>query len=183
MGVFYIRKKIVVSIVVVSGICFWWYHVDYKSDELKNIFNDFLEDYSLPKVEHAEFFQDYLLELWIPSINLRQDVYDINSSLNQVDAHVEILASSIVSKNVFFLAGHSGQGGANYFNDIVKLQRGDCIELCLKDRVLHYVVDRSYYISKNGYLYVPEELQDVLFLITCSLKYWNQQLVVVAYLT
>lgn len=128
-------------------------------------------------------FDDYLLKLSIPGINLEERVYDINSSSNDVDRHIKILKDSSIQDNVFFLAGHSGNGGASYFNDLVKLSKGDIVVIEMYDKKLYYAVDNFYYIEKTGYLEISNELENVLFLITCSLNYPNQQLVVVAYLT
>ena len=156
----------------------------------KNYINYVFDPFFQVRDFYFEFFEpipsgsnDYLLKLSIPCINLEEMVYDINSSFNNVDYHIKILKDSSVPDNVFFLAGHSGGGGASYFNDLVKLVKGDIIVIEIYDKKLYYVVEDFYYIEKTGYLEVSSGLKNVLFLITCSLKYSNQQLVVVAYLT
>ena len=122
--------------------------------------------------------EDSFLELEIPSIKLKQVVYSINSWRNDVDFHVELLKDSEIDQNVYFLAAHSGDGEASYFNDLSLLGIGDLIYLKTLEEELIYVIDQSYFIYKNGYLLVEEDLVDVIFLITCSLKYPDKQLVI-----
>ena len=71
--------------------------------------------------------EDIFLEINIPRIRLEANVYNINSVFNDVDYNVEILSESNVDENSFFLAGHSGNGAANYFNDLFLLEVGDII--------------------------------------------------------
>ena len=122
------------------------------------------------------------LELVIPSIKLKQVVYSIDSWRNDVDFHVEVLKDSKFDQNVYFLAAHSGDGNASYFNELSLLEIGDLIYLKTRKEKLVYVIDQSYFIYKNGYLLVEEDLVDVIFLITCSLEYPDKQLIIKGYL-
>ena len=119
-----------------------------------------------------------MLKLEIPSINLKENVYDMNSVLNDVDYHVEILESSRFDNNLFFLAGHSGAGSSSYFNDLIFLERGDIIWIIYHGNKYFYVVDRMYSISKNGYMMVNLDESNTLYLITCSLENSDKQIVV-----
>lgn len=127
--------------------------------------------------------RDYLLTLEIPSIDLKQTVYSMDSPFNDVNYHVQILENSKIEEGTFFLAGHSGSGKSSYFNQLDLLEKGDLIWILIGDRRLGYVVLEKYFVKKTGYLEVDENLSQVLFLITCSLKYLDSQLVVRANLT
>lgn len=120
------------------------------------------------------------LKLYIPRINLEENVYTIDSVLNDVDWHVQILKDSVPTLNVFFLAAHSGRGVASYFNQLVYLENGDLIWLFYHGEWLLYVVTSKFYIQKNGYIETDEVLENILFLITCSLEYSDKQLVIEA---
>lgn len=122
-----------------------------------------------------------LFELVIPRIRLRKSVYNIGSSLNNVDKNVEILESSKINKNLFYLASHSGSGDASYFNNLIYLEIGDIIWLYGDNSSLGFVVRDMFYINKNGYFEASYGSDgNVLFLITCSLEYVGKQLIIKA---
>lgn len=124
---------------------------------------------------------DKLFELYIPSINLKKNVYNIDSYFNDVDYNIELLDDSDFLNNVLYLAGHSGSGNAGYFDNLVYLETGNFIWLSNNKKQYVYVVDDMFYIQKNGSLNVKYTSDgDVLFLITCSLKYIDNQLVIKA---
>lgn len=143
--------------------------IKYNNSNFYFIKNDF------EKIE-----QDYFLILEIPCINLNQLIYDINSEQNDVNSHVEILKNSNIYKNLYFFAGHSGNGKVSYFNEIENLRVGDMIFVYLVDKKLSFIVNEIYLIPKKGYLIVDNDAYNTLFLITCSLAFDNKQLVVQA---
>lgn len=124
--------------------------------------------------------EEILLWLEVPSIQLKEEVYPVNSFLNQVSFHVQILEDSNLERNIFFFAAHSGNGDKSYFNDIILLEKGDFIFVYIGDKKLMYVVNEKYFIDKNGYFYVDEVESNSLYLITCSRVYLDKQVVVVA---
>ncbi|MBQ8681891.1 MAG: sortase [Bacilli bacterium] len=120
-------------------------------------------------------------EIYIPRINLRKFVYTMDSDLNNVDYNVEILDSSNLERKVIFLASHSGGGKASYFDNLVYLEKGDIIRLKGIDFRYVFVVEEEFYIQKNGYFdNFFENEENVLYMITCSLKYIDKQLIVKA---
>lgn len=123
--------------------------------------------------------EEFLLELYIPRIGLEKKVYTIDSKLNNVDMNVEILKSSNINKNLYFLASHSGGGKASYFDNLIFLEKGDIIWIISDGKRCCFVVQELFYIEKNGF-FVTNYGDDgnTLFLITCSLNYVNKQLVV-----
>lgn len=157
----YIRKFLIVSYIVsvIIGICFLYY------DDLLEV------------IEIKE--ENRLLEIYIPRIKLKRNVYNIDSSLNNVDSNIEILDNSNLDKDLYFLASHSGSSKSSYFDDLVYLEKGDFIRVGNKEGMMVFVVWEMEYIDKNGYFDVSYSSKgNELFLITCSLKYVNRQLVV-----
>ena len=123
-----------------------------------------------------------LLELTIPCIEFYSKIYDIDLQNNQLKYGVSLLKDSDISKNLYFFAAHSGYGRYSYFNDLVYLRKGDVVFVESFGKKKCYVVDRIYLIDKLGYMLISRN-RDVLYLITCSLKDKNKQLVIEAYLT
>lgn len=124
-----------------------------------------------------------MLLLEIPSISLREKVYTMDSSSNVVDQHIQILKDSRIDENFFLFAGHSGSGRANYFNDLKYVKIGDIVFIFINNKRLCYVVEKMYYIEKNGYFALSsEKIRNIVYLFTCSLDYPSKQLVVQAHL-
>jgi len=162
----YIRKFLLVSYIVSVIFAFGWLYFD----EVFDFFG--LNDNRR---------EEKLFELYIPVIKVYKNVYNMGSSLNNVDYNVEMLSNSNWKRRLFFLASHSGGGSASYFDDLVYLEEGDFILINGSDEKFVFVVEEMFYIQKNGYLdaYYGND-GNVLFLITCSLKYVDRQLVVKA---
>lgn len=117
----------------------------------------------------------------IPRIGLRRNVYNIGSKNNNVDYNIELLDTSNIENDLYFLASHSGSSRASYFDDLIYLEVGDLISLKNKDNVLIFVVKDMYYIDKSGYFNVSYNKKGKeLFLITCSLNYINRQFIVIS---
>ena len=137
----------------------------------------FINDVYLKEVVDDEV----LLEIYIPRINLRKFVYNIDSSKNFVDYNVELLRESKLDKNLYFFASHSGGGSGSFFDNLVYLENGDNIWINIDGNSLEYIVDNIFYIDKTGYFDVKYGSSgNKLFLITCSLEYIAKQLVVEA---
>lgn len=123
--------------------------------------------------------ENYYLKINIPRIALNKNVYTINSIFNDVDFNVELLNESNSDENLFFLASHSGNGNANYFNKIFLLEKGDFIYIYKFGERLCFKVDEKFYINKNGYFNIDyQNVKNNLFLVTCSLKYPTKQFIV-----
>lgn len=135
----------------------------------------FFKDFVINNFDNCE---DVLFEIFIPRINLHEKVYNINSSLNNVDYNVEILKSSDFINDLYFLAGHSGGGRASLFDDLFKLEKGDLVFIYYKGRKKVFVVEDLFYIKKDGYFEISYVEYGFLYLITCSLKYFDKQLIV-----
>lgn len=118
------------------------------------------------------------MKLVIPKIELEEVIYDVDSELNDVDYNVEILSSSDISRNLFFLAGHSGSSNNCYFNRVKELEIGDYIYIMYRDNNLIYRVIDKYLIIKNGYMEIISDKKEEVFLITCDINNNNRQLIV-----
>ena len=117
------------------------------------------------------------MNLMIPKINFRMNIYNFDSKLNDVDYNIEILKDSSVIDKLFFIVGHSGMGDNCYFNDIKKLEIGDYVYLDVDHEVLIYKIIDRYYIVKNGYMNLGFDKYNRLYLITCDISDGNRQLV------
>lgn len=163
----YIKRFFLVSYIVNVVISIGWLYKDVIIDWFS--------------INIIDSNSDILFELYIPRINLRKNVYNIDSSYNDVDFNVEILENSNLNNNLFFLASHSGGGRASYFDNLVRLEVGDFIWINGSDNNLVFVISEMFYIPKNGYFDANyDSIGNTLFLITCSLEYAGKQLVVKA---
>ena len=110
---------------------------------------------------------------YIPRINLRKYVYTIDSNKNNVDKNINILSTSDLNNNLYFIASHSGGGKASYFDTLIFLDKGDIIWL----NNYTFVIEDIFYIEKSGY-FNTNYTSNTLFLITCSIDIKGKQLVI-----
>lgn len=162
----------------------------FQIDELKNksVYSKIVIPFLVDVVETEEkvanlsedsmLEKDILLNLIIPSINLKRNVYTRNSVFNDVDQNVELLDGTIIDKNLFFLAAHSGNSEVSFFKDIDRLEKGDFVYLLIDGKELGYVVEKLFYIEKSGLMWYVEGNYNLLYLITCSENDFSKQLVV-----
>lgn len=168
---------------VASIIFVWLFGISFLFDDSYDNEQLFLNyDYRIEKnlrmiIANKKVKDNILFTLYIPRINLEKDVYTIGSSENNVDYNIEILEGSDISKNLLFLASHSGFGNASYFNELVQLEMGDIIWIDKGNEKIYFMVKDIFYIPKKGY-FECFFLENRLYLITCSLDYLDKQLVV-----
>ncbi|MDD3187317.1 MAG: sortase [Bacilli bacterium] len=117
--------------------------------------------------------------LYIPAINLKNTIYEINDNKNNVDYNVELISNDT---NHFILAGHSGIGKTAYFNDLCKLNKGDLIYFLYNNIYYSYYINEIYEIEKNGYFEIKKYNTKVINLITCKNNVNNIQVVYVGFL-
>ena len=113
--------------------------------------------------------------LTIDKINLSRDIYNINSSHNNVDENVTILNDAI---NLIVLAAHSGPGYIAYFDDLDKLELNDIVKLTYNNKDLIYKVTNIEEQVKDGTIEINKTNKQRLILTTCSKKDKNKQLVI-----
>lgn len=149
--------KVIVLSLLLSGI-----NVEVKSNNLQNEYKSFFAD--------SYNQENKLLQLYIPKLKINQPVYNVDSALNDVKYHVEIMKESVLppSKNsLIILAAHSGNSKIAYFNNLNELNMND-------EAIVEYL-DKKYYYEVIDKKQVPKEKtvnlklydKDILYLITC----------------
>lgn len=114
---------------------------------------------------------EYLGYLYIPKINLKKNLFKVNSKKNNIEYNVEVLKESIFpneDNSIIFLAAHSGNGNNAYFSDLKLLTNGDIIILSYNNTIYKYVVINKKEIIKNGYITGNRNNNDEIILTTCS---------------
>ena len=113
--------------------------------------------------------------LTIDKLNLSKNIYNINSSHNNVEENVTILNDDI---NLIVLAAHSGPGYIAFFDDLEKLELNDTINLTYNNKNLVYIVTNIEEQTKDGTIEINKTNKQRLILTTCSKKDKNKQLVI-----
>ena len=113
--------------------------------------------------------------LTIDKLNLSKNIYNINSSHNNVEENVTILNDDI---NLIVLAAHSGPGYIAFFNDLDKLELNDTVNLTYNNKNLVYKVINIEEQPKDGTIEINKTDKQRLILTTCSKKDKNKQLVI-----
>ena len=113
--------------------------------------------------------------LTIDKLNLSKNIYNINSSHNNVEENVTILNDDI---NLIVLAAHSGPGYIAFFNDLDKLELNDTVNLTYNNKNLVYIVTNIEEQTKDGTIEINKTDKQRLILTTCSKKDKNKQLVI-----
>ncbi len=117
----------------------------------------------------------------INKINLKRNLYDINSPENNVEKNITILKESIPpteKESIMILAAHSGTGKIAYFNELDKLELNDSIILLYKNKKYIYIVKNIWEEEKNGYISFNKEKRKQLILTTCSPTNNKKQLII-----
>ncbi len=139
------------------------------------------EDDNNKKTE-TEKVEDFIAVIEIPKINLRNGIYEKSSTLNNVDKNVQILKeSSFPDENNgnVILAAHSGSGKIAYFKNLVKLKKGDDVNIYYNNSLYSYKVEKIYEVDKTGKIELEDHSSSVLTLITCSEKDKTKQIVII----
>ena len=114
--------------------------------------------------------------LHIDKINLTKDIYDINSTHNNVEENVTILNDD---KDLIVLAAHSGPGSIAYFDDLDKLVLNDKVVLTKDNKKTNYKVIKIEEQPKDGTIEINKTNKERLILTTCSKKDKGKQLVII----
>ena len=130
---------------------------------------------SIVKISNKETNKYYGM-LIINKINLKEELFPINSDENTIERHVSILNSS--TDNLMIIAAHSGIGPLAYFQELDKLELNDEIILIIEKNKTTYKVKDIWEEKKNGYININEEKEKQLILTTCSPNKEGYQLVI-----
>lgn len=131
------------------------------------------------KISEAE---NYYAILSIPKINLKRELYPIDSPENNVDKNIFIHNLSTIPSNVI-LASHSGTGPHAYFKNLYKLNVTDVIELYYNNYIYSYEIREIEYQEKTGELYLKQDYESQITLITCTKNNDKTQTIYYALLT
>lgn len=119
--------------------------------------------------------------LIINKINLKEELYPIESSENTIEKHVSILKESIYPDNdnsIMIIAAHSGTGKIAYFQELDKLEINDEIILIYKNNKYIYKIKDIWEEKKTGYINFNREKTNQLILTTCSPNKEGYQLII-----
>ena len=134
------------------------------------------------KEKEIEIEQENIVgKLIIDKLNINNNLYSINSTLNNVDKNVTILNNSITPDNdnsIMFIAAHSGTGKAAYFRHLDELAINDEVKLIYNDKEYYYKVKNYWEEKKDGDINVLKEDKKQLILTTCSPTKDDMQLVI-----
>jgi len=120
-------------------------------------------------------------ELIINKINLKQDLYKIESKKNNIEENVTIIKESNypdIANGILILAAHSGTGKIAYFEELDNLELKDNITIIYKNKKYIYQITKIWEQEKNGYIKIKKENKKQLILTTCSPKKKNTQLII-----
>lgn len=121
--------------------------------------------------------RDYYGMLIINKINLKEELFPINSNENTIERHVSILKGSNYPE-LMIIAAHSGTGPIAYFQELDKLELNDEITLIIENNTHIYKVKDIWEEKKNGYINFNKENNKQLILTTCSPNKEGYQLVI-----
>lgn len=140
-------------------------------------------DYAYAKTKEKK--DDYLLTLEIPKINLKREVYQVNSDKNNVDLNVKILKESDMpdkENGSIFLAAHRGNTKVSYFENLHKLVNGDKVFVYYNDKKYEYTINNSFLTEKDGEItFNLNANKKSIALITCVKEKSDKQIVFIGY--
>ena len=131
--------------------------------------------------ENTKIINNEFGKLIINKINLKEELFPINSDENTIERHVSILKESIYpdkDNSLMIIAAHSGTGKIAYFQELDKLEINDEIILIYKNNKYTYYVKNIWEEKKNGYININKENKKQLVLTTCSPNKEGYQLVI-----
>ena len=178
-------RPISVFLLIFSLALFSCYHIYYYFVDKVN--NNLVDNYfekdilDTPNIA-SKIKEDKVIGfLEIPSLNFKKELYDKNSSQNNVNKNIEILKESSmpdVPGGAFILAAHSGNSYLGFFKNIHKLKIGENINIYYLSKKYSYIINDIYNLEKNGQIEINKALDDnYLVLTTC---HDNGQLVITA---
>lgn len=132
---------------------------------------------SIVKISNNKITNNAYGLIIINKINLKEELFPINSSENTIEKHVSILKGSDYP-NLMIIAAHSGIGKIAYFQELDKLELNDEVTLIIENKKTTYKVIDIWEEKKNGYINFNKENTNQLILTTCSPNKEGYQLVI-----
>jgi LPXTG-site transpeptidase (sortase) family protein len=156
-------KKIFIVLFCIITLAFFLSLIKIDSKESTTINTSFLLKKGIPNYITIE---KNIGVLEIPKISLKQKLYPIDSSKNNIEENVTILKDNY--PNILVLAAHSGTGDIAYFNDLNVLETYDYIYLNYYNDNSIYEVKEIKRVPKNGSIRIPKSNENTLVLTTCD---------------
>lgn len=142
-------------------------------------FNVLEEDYTETNIDN-----NYYSFIEIPKIDLKKELYELNSKENNVRKNIQIIYPSEmpdIKNGNLILASHSGNGDYSFFRNLDKLEYDDLINIYYDKLIYSYKVVNIYKVEKLGYVYIRRNKNiNTLTLITCDKKDKRKQIVFIA---
>ena len=114
----------------------------------------------------------YIGTLEIPKIGFKKGFLDVNSTDNNVDQNIQVMAGSKYpneSKGNFIIAGHSGTAWNSFFNQLYQVEKGDVVYVYYQNIKYTYTIVNIYNVQKIGTVNVYRDgTKTTLTLITCT---------------
>ncbi len=126
---------------------------------------------------------NYIAVLEIPKINLKQGLFDKNSTSNNVNRNIYMIKKTTLPdeqiNSHIILAAHSGNSYVSFFRNLKKLDIKDKVYFYYKGVKYIYEVSNKYEIEKTGTTELKQTNISDITLITC-ISGTNKQVVYVA---
>ena len=152
-------KKIIKSIILIMTL-------------LNMLSYKFVNNTFINNTKETKYKENYLFEIEIPKINLKKEVYNLDSELNNVNIGIELLEPLSLPENensCIILASHNGNSNVSYFNKLYKLELKDKIIINYNQKKYVYQIVNIYDILKNGKAIIKKSnYNNIVVLITCK---------------
>lgn len=171
------------------------YAYDYMNEQIYNetetdIYNVNTEEVTTTDEEEKNNYSDiesYIGYLEIPKINFKRGFYNIDSTLNTVEANIEIIKGSNmpdVTNGNLIIAGHSGTGWKAFFRNLYKLEIGDEATVTYGGFNYKYIITDIYQEANTGTVSIKRNHdKTTLTLITCTKDDSSTQTIYIAELS
>ena len=136
------------------------------------------------KIEEKNLKDSILIQIEIPSINLKGSIYDKNSKSNDINKNIVLMNDSSYpdeEEGVVIIGAHSGTGKIAYFKNLNKLNVSDEILIYYNGIQYRYYVKNIYLDAKDGSIIINNyNKKRKLYLYTCNPNDKSNYLIVVA---
>ena len=130
--------------------------------------------------------ENYIAYIEIPKINLKQGLFDLNDSNNNVDKSIQTIYPSDwpdKENSNLILASHSGNSQISYFKNLYQLTKNDTVNIYYKNIKYIYNIENIYTTPKNGQIPIYRNTnKTTITLITCTKNNNELQTVYIGYL-
>ena len=170
-----LKKRFLISLILVIYLVLCISIYNYYKDKSKILIHN---DYKVSKIVDS----DYIGYIYIPKINLKKNLFSIESNKNNLEYNVEVLKETIFPRedsnnSIIFLAAHSGPGENAYFDNLKLLEINDEIILSYNNIIYRYIIIDKKEVLKNGYIMGNRKANNEIILTTCSDNNYKQLII------